>query len=271
MTPFFDTHCHIQDPGFAGSEAEVIARANDAGVGGMLVCGWDGPSNTAALDLAAAHSGVFPATGFHPHEARTVTPAMLAELESVASLPEVVCVGEIGLDFFRDHSPQDFQRRILDEQLAIAVRTGKPVSVHSRGAEDAIYSHLEAYVRHSPLPALGRPPGVMHCFGGNLEQALRYVGLGFAISLACTVTYPNNREGRLLATALPLGSLVVETDSPYLPPQSLRGKRNEPAHLRHAVETVAALRGLPFEDVAAATSATAAHIFAVAVPVAVAA
>ena len=271
MTPLFDTHCHLQDPGFAGDEAEAIARAAAAGVGGMLVCGWDGPSNAAALDLAAKHSGVFPATGFHPHEARTITPAMLAELESLASLPEVVCVGEIGLDFFRDHSPRDVQRRILDEQLAIALRAAKPVSVHSRGAEDAIYSHLKEYARQSPLPALGRSPGVMHCFGGNLEQALRYVALGFAISLACTVTYPNNREGRLLATALPLGSLVVETDSPYLPPQQLRGKPNEPAHLHHAVETVAALRGLAFAEVAAATSATAARIFAVALPVAVAA
>ncbi|MBI5947031.1 MAG: TatD family hydrolase [Chloroflexi bacterium] len=271
MTALFDTHCHLQDPGFAGSESEAVGRANDAGVAAMLVCGWDGPSNTAALELGAAHRGVFPAVGFHPHEARTVTPAMLAELESLASLPEVVCVGEIGLDFFRDHSPQDDQRRILDAQLEIAVRTGKPVSVHSRGAEDAIFSHLEAYARQSPLPAEGRPPGVMHCFGGNFEQARRYTALGFAISLACTVTYPNNREGRLLAASLPLGSLVVETDSPYLPPQAFRGKRNEPMHLRHAVEAVAALRGLTFDEVAAATTATAARIFAVAVPVAVAA
>ncbi len=263
MTPLFDTHCHLQDPAFAGDAGPVLERAEAAGVAGMLLCGYDPPSNHAALEMAANSPLLLPAVGYHPHEAKDITPELLVELESLAALPAVVCVGEIGLDFFRDHSPRETQARIFAAQLEIASRVGKPVSVHTRGAEDASYDHL---VRFSAARRwkTGMPPvGVMHCFGGTLDQAQAYSAIGFAISFACPVTYPGNERARTMAAAIPLESIVVETDSPYLPPQSLRGQRNEPANVRSAVAAIAAARGSSEHAVAEATTNNAARLFGV--------
>ena len=193
---------------------------------------------------------------------------MLSELETQANLASVVAVGEIGLDFYRDHSPHDQQRNLLDAQLAIAAGLGKPVSVHSRGAEDAIYHHLSDYSRKRDWQPGTAPIGVMHCFGGSVEQARSYAAIGFLISLACVVTYPGNDEARRIAADLPLESLLVETDSPYLPPQSLRGRRNEPAHVVEAVGALAKARGIAFGAAAEATTANALRVFGVRVPAA---
>ena len=262
----FDTHCHLQDEAFDREFDAVARRAETAGVTRMLVCGYDRDSNGAALRLAGQCPSVIPAVGYHPHEADTVTGEMLEELAAQAALGEVVAVGEIGLDFYRGHSTEDGQRRILDAQLEVAIALDKPVSLHTRSAEDAIYPHLASYAARSRLGPSGRPVGVMHCFGGSPEQALRYVELGFLISLTCTLTYPRNDEARRMARELPLSSLVIETDSPYLPPQALRGRRNEPANLAAAAAALAAARGIPVAEVAAATTANACRVFAVTVP-----
>ncbi len=266
MTRLFDSHCHVQAAAFAEDIAGTLARAELAGLAGLTVCGFDAESNNAALCLAAASAIVFPAVGFHPHDAAEVTTGMLAELESQARLPETVAVGEIGLDFYRDLSPRNRQLRVLDDQLAIAVRVGKPVSVHSRNAEDAIFESLAAFAAASPLTARGLPAGVMHCFGGSLEQAERFVALGYLISIPCSITYPNSPESRRIAAALPAESLVVETDSPYLPPQQLRGKRNEPAYLVAAVEGIARARGVPVAAAAELTTANACRLFGIPIP-----
>ena len=266
MIQLFDTHCHLQDEAFDGEALVAVERARAAGVVGMTLCGYDVPANLAALKLAAqAGSGVYPTVGFHPHEAATVTQAMLDELESQARLPQVVAVGEIGLDFYRDLSPHPVQRTILDAQLAIALRVGKPVSIHTRAAEDAIAPHLAAYAAEQRKAFGERPVGVMHCFGGTVEQALYYAELGFLISIPCTITYPSNAMGRRIAAELRIESLVIETDSPYLPPQTRRGKRNEPAFVGAAAEAIGAARGITIAEVAAATTANAARLFAVVV------
>jgi TatD DNase family protein len=264
MTRFVDTHCHLQDARFEDGVAEdAIGRAHVADIA-MVLCGYDAPSNAAALAIAERHESVYPAVGFHPHEADDVTPAMLEELESLARLPEVVAVGEIGLDYYRNLSDHDAQRRVLEEQLAIATRVAKPVSVHTRGAEDVAWEPLAAYSRAREWKPGDAPMGVMHCFGGTLEQARRYITIGFVISIACTITYPKNDETRRVAAGLPLESLVVETDSPYLPPQFMRGGTNEPLHVRAAVEGVAAARNQPISRVAAATTANAQRVFTLA-------
>ncbi|MCZ2111691.1 MAG: TatD family hydrolase [Dehalococcoidia bacterium] len=271
MTLVFDTHAHLQDPAFAADASEVIERAAARGVGGVVVCGYDQPSNEQALELAARSALIFPAVGFHPHDAKDVTPAMLDELERLAALPQVVAIGEIGLDYYRDHSPHEVQAQVLEAELEIAARLGKPVSVHSRAAEGAIYEHLARYSRSSGWQPGSRPIGIMHCFGGSLEQAQRYVEIGFLVSFACTLTYPRNDAARTIAAALPLESIVVETDSPYLPPQKLRGKRNEPANVVHAVESLAEARGIDACEAATATTANALRIFGVSLPSKVAA
>lgn len=258
----FDTHAHLQDAAFDDIEA-VLARARDAGVVGITLCGYDAPSNEGTLRMVTGTALLLPAVGFHPHEADAVSAAMLRELEAQARLPQVVAIGEIGLDFFRDLSARDAQRRLIDAQLGIAVRVAKPVCVHSRGAEDDVYSHLAEYSRARGWTPGAPPVGVMHCFGGTLEQAQRYVAIGFLISFACTVTYPRNEEARRMAAALPLDAIVIETDSPYLPPQSLRGKRNEPANVVAAAQAVAAARGMSVESVADATTRSAQRLFGV--------
>ena len=259
----FDTHAHLQDRAFAIDAAAVFERARLAGVAGLTLCGYDPESNIQGLQLAERFAIAFPSVGIHPHDAKDVTPASLLELESLAALAEVVAIGEIGLDFYRDHSPHDVQRAVLDAQLEIAVRTAKPVCLHTRGAEDAIYEHLAAYAEASPLAVLGRSVGVMHCFGGTLAQAQRFVALGFVVSLACVVTYPKNENARAIAAGLPLESLVIETDSPYLPPQHERGKRNEPANVRFAAEAIAAIRGTSISRISDATTGNACRLFGV--------
>lgn len=264
MTNLFDTHSHLQDPAFAEDLLPVLERAAAAGVRGAAVCGYDMPSNYAAIQLAEHHPMLCPTVGIHPHDAKDVTAAAFTELETLAALPRVVAIGELGLDFYRDHSPRDVQRRVLDDQLGLAASLGKPVCVHSRGAEDEVYEHLSAYARKAlSLRSAGRPLGVMHCFGGTLEQARRYVALGFVISIACTISYPKNDEARRIAAGLPLQALVIETDSPYLPPQAVRGQRNEPAQVLAAAEGVATACQLPLDVVARSTTENACRLYAV--------
>lgn len=261
---FFDTHCHLQDSAFGDEWAAAWLRARDAGVAAAVICGYDAPSNELALRMAEDQPGLLPAVGFHPHEAGGVTAEMLAELETQAALPAVVAVGEIGLDYYRDLAPQDAQRRLLERQLEIALAVGKPVSVHSRGAEEAIAAQLVPFAEEFTRRYPGAAPGVMHCFGGTFEQAGPFLEAGFLVSISAAVTYPGNHEARRLAASLPLDRIVVETDSPYLPPQTHRGRRNEPMYVRAAAEAVAAARGVNLPDVAEATTANAARLLSVA-------
>ena len=265
MTGAFDTHSHIQDPKLLGDFEGVIARAESAGLAGIALCGYDAPSNELAIELARRSPLLFPTVGFHPHEADGVTAAMLAQLESLARLPEVVAIGEIGLDSYRHHSTEANQRTLLAAQLEIALRIGKPVCVHTRAAESAAIEQLGPYAAQARAAGL-EVPGVMHCFGGTLEQALPYVEAGFYVSIACSITYPRNDEAARLAGDLPLEVLVIETDSPYLPPQTRRGQLNEPAYVLEAAKAIARIRGEGLERVLEVTTANAARLFRVAVP-----
>jgi len=258
----FDTHSHIQDGRLRDEFDAIVARAAAADVCGIALCGYDAPTNEAALELAARSPMVFPTVGFHPHEADQVTPAMLEELDSLVALPEVVAVGELGLDFFRGLSEGRNQRRVLDGQLEIALRHRKPVCVHTRGAEEAAYDQLAPFAAAAQAAGM-EVPGVMHCFGGTLEQAEPYVGLGFLVSIAAPITYPKNDVTRKLAAGLARGSLVIETDSPYLPPQTMRGKLNEPAQIMQTARAVAAARGETLEQVLTSTTANASRLFGV--------
>lgn len=264
MTPVLvDTHSHIQMDRFDDDRQAAIARAAEASVGYVVVCGDDPETCASALALARAHNGILPTVGYHPHEAAQIGEAELAQLRTWSEDPAVRAIGEIGLDYYREISPPEVQARVLDAQLDLAIERGLPVLVHSRAAEDAIAAHLSRYVEASPLRGSGREVGIMHCFGGTLEQAERYVEMGFLISLACTVTYPKNEEARRVASGISLEKLVIETDSPFLPPQEHRGKRNEPAFVSAAAHAIAGVRGISFDEVAAATTANALRLFAI--------
>ena len=234
--------------------------------GGSLLCGYDEASNRETLRIAAAHGGIFAAVGFHPHEAKDVTSRMLETLATQAAGDDVVAIGEVGLDFFRDHSPHDVQLAMLSAQLEIATAIAKPVSVHSRAAEDACLEPLTRYAVDRRWKPGDPPVGIMHCFGGSLEQAMRFVDVGFLISIACPITYPSNEEARRMAAGLPLEAIVVETDSPYLPPQKLRGRRNEPANVWRVIEAVASARVERTDTIAVATTENARRAFGVTLP-----
>ena len=265
----FDTHSHLQDPKLIGQFKAVLSRAVAAGVEGIALCGYDAPSNHLALELSARSPLLHPTVGFHPHEADNVTPAMLAELEAQAELPEVVAVGEIGLDFYRNLSTERNQRALLESQLQIALRVNKPVCVHTRSAEGASFEHLGPFAKAMADSSVG-PPGVMHCFGGTVEQAGPYVAAGYLVSIPCPITYPKNEAMLRLARELPLDTLVIETDSPYLPPQDRRGQLNEPANVISAAHAIAEARGHSLEQVLLATTENARRLFRIPVPAGVA-
>jgi TatD DNase family protein len=223
-----DTHAHLDaldDPGAA------VARAAEAGVERILTVGTTIESCRRALELADAHEGVFAVLGIHPHEAAEEG-ARLDELDPLFRHAKAVAVGETGLDFYRDLSPRDRQRSLFKAELALAEQLGKPVVVHTRAADSETMDVLAGF----------RGTVVLHCFSSAalLPTALER---GYYASFAGNVTYPNASELRLAATQVPADRLLAETDSPYLAPQPVRGRPNEPAHVMHTLAGLAAARG----------------------------
>ncbi len=263
MTGFFDTHTHLQLREFDADRPAVIGRARAAGVRRMLVLGVDLATSQEAVSLARSQEGLLAAAGCHPHDAKLMTDGSWEGLEALAASERVVAVGEIGLDFYRDLSPRDVQIAAFKRQLALATTLAKPVAVHCREAHDEMLPILESWSRAcgAGLPD-GRPLGLMHHFSGDADLAERYVEFGFLVSIHCSVTYPNAQRLQSVASLLPLDKIVVETDSPFGPPQSHRGQRNEPSFLVEAVARIAALRGVSSEAVAEATTSNALRLFA---------
>ena len=257
-----DSHCHLQDKKFKADREEVIRRAEEAGVTAMVCIGYDMDSSRQAIDTANSHESIYAAIGVHPHDARTLRPKDLDELANMADSAKVVAIGEIGLDYYRDLSPRDVQERAFRRQLELARSLSVPVVIHSRNADEETYAIIEEYERQA-LPGWpkDRPLGVMHCFAGDLPLALRYIELGFLISIPAACTYPNSDRTRAVACGIPLRWMAVETDAPYIPPQSRRGLRNEPAYLRETVQCIAEIRGARYEEIAEGTAMAAAWLF----------
>ena len=257
-----DSHCHLQDPKFKSDVDSVIARAVSAGVTAMVTVGYDMPSSRRAIEIADSYENVYATIGVHPHDARTLKPKDVDELARMADSAKVVAVGEIGFDFYRNLSPREEQERAFHAQLELARSLSLPVVIHSRDADEDTYAVLAEYENQArPDWPKDRPIGVMHCYAGDLPLALRYIEIGFVISIAGTVTYPNNKSGRAVAGGIPLRWMTVETDAPYLPPQSERGKRNEPAYVLDTASFIAETRGCSLAEVCDKTATTAAWLF----------
>ncbi len=256
-TTLIDTHTHLDFPQFDADREAVIQRAQAAGVGLMINVGADLESSRAAVALAEKYDCIYAAVGVHPHEAKKLDGAALAELRDLATHPQVVAVGEIGLDFYRDLSPRDVQRRAFQAQLAWAGRLGKPVIIHDREAHDEVLAILTDWVAAAPE----RRCGVFHCFSGDLAMARRAVALGFYLGVDGPITYQNARKLPEIVEWLPLDRLLIETDCPYLTPHPHRGERNEPAYVRLVAERIAALKGISVEELAQATTANARRLF----------
>ena len=232
-----DSHCHLDacDP----PDAELVARARAAGVARLATVGTDGASIARALDAASAHDEVIAIVGRHPHETEGFGAADLEEVESAAAHPRARAIGETGLDYFRDYAPRDHQLRGFEAQLGLAARVGLPVVIHTRAAEDDTFAVLREHA--SVLRAV-----ILHCFSAP-ERLDECVERGYLCSFAGNVTYPKATDLQAAVRELPAELLLVETDSPYLAPQPLRGKPNEPAHVTYTARFVAELRDESYE------------------------
>jgi TatD DNase family protein len=245
-----DSHAHIDFPQFAEDRDAMLDRARAAGVNTLLAIGTGpGPEKLdAALPYAEQHDWIYTSVGIHPHEAKEVTPAHLAELERLSRHLKVIAWGEIGLDYFYDHSPRDVQAKVFSQQMALAHAAKLPIIIHCR---DAWSDCLDQLDREWRATGIG---GILHCFTGTLEDAKRGIDLGFMISFAGNSTYPKAQNLRDVAKALPLENILIETDAPYLAPQPWRGKRNEPAYVAEVARVLASVRNLPPDEMAAATA-----------------
>lgn len=259
--PVVDAHAHVYSREFDEDRNAVLDRAWMAGLRHIVEVGTSADSSMRALAIARQDARVHPVVGLHPHAARTL-PEERPALERLVADGDFVAVGEIGLDFFRNNSPQEDQFEALHWQLELASAHGLPVVIHSRDADEECYAVIEGWAgRHGRYLGPAREIGMMHCYAGNLDLARRYLDLGFAISVPGPVTYANNARGREVAAAVPLDRLLAETDCPYLTPVPWRGQRNEPAYVVQTIRAIAELRGQRAEDVARATAMNAARLF----------
>ncbi|MDI1431040.1 TatD family hydrolase [Polyangium sorediatum] len=254
-----DTHCHLDPNYFPEGEDAVLERAREAGVEAFVVIGVGedlGPARFAAA-LAARRPDVWASVGLHPHDARVLDGAMEDELERLAREPRVRAVGEVGLDYHYMHSPRETQREVFRRMIALARRVQKPIVVHTReAAEDTITVLEEEGARE-----VG---GIIHCFSEDRPFAERALALGFDLSFSGIVTFKNARAIHEVAAWAPPDRILVETDSPYLAPIPLRGKRCEPAYVVHTARRVAELRGESFDALSTRTTENARRRFGLA-------
>ena len=244
-----DSHAHVDMSEFDSDRSEMLARAQAAGVRRILAVGGAPGALSSSIPFADRYEWIYAAAGIHPHEARLAAPAHYDELTNLANHPKFLAWGEIGLDYHYDHSPRDVQRRVLSDQLELARRARKPIVIHCREAWPDCLALLDQLWRSSGLG------GIFHCYSGTIEEARHGLDMGFLISFAGNATYPKAQNLRDVAAALPLESILIETDSPFLAPQPFRGRRNEPAYVAEVARTLAPVRNLAPQELAAATSA----------------
>lgn len=244
---------HLHMPQFDEDRAEAIARAADAGVARMVEIGYDLESSQAALALAERHPQIFAVAGIQPHYAAEADDSWLERVRRMAAHPKVVAIGEIGLDYYHDRAPHDAQERLFRAQLALAREARLPVVIHSRDAQADTVRILRDAARGQP--------GIMHSFSGDWAYAEACLEVGFLLSFSGPTTFPKAADLHEVARRAPLDRILTETDSPYLSPHPLRGKRNEPARVRLVAERIAALREIALAELADAVWRNAASIF----------
>jgi TatD DNase family protein len=237
-----DSHCHLDFPQFGGDRDEVLMRAVDAGVTGVINPGTDLESSRRAVALAEKYDNVYAAVGVHPHDVSSLDDQTLTELRQLAAHSKVVAFGEIGLDYYRDLSPRVQQRTAFDAQLTLAADLGLPVIIHQRESATDVMAALRSWAEG------GHSGCVLHAFSGDRAMADEAVSLGFYIGVGGPLTFKNARQLPEIIPHLPLGCMVIETDAPYLAPHPYRGKRNEPAYMVLVAERLAQLCGLSLNE-----------------------
>lgn len=265
-----DTHCHLEMPQFRDDFQKVLARAKAAGIEAIITVGSDFEGCKGAIDISRKYDFVYAAVGIHPHDAKDMSEEIFGQIGSWISesreysttctggdIPKIVALGEIGLDYFYDHSPREIQRAVFARQLHQAKERDLPVVIHSREAREDTLRILEES---------GITKGVMHCFSGDSDMADHALSLGLHISLAGPVTFKNAVALKEVARMVPDERLLLETDAPYLSPDPIRGRRNEPAFILHTAQLIAGLRGVTLEDVDRITTLNAKRLFGIGTP-----
>jgi TatD DNase family protein len=253
---FIDSHAHLEGKPFAHDREQVIARAREVGVMNIVAIGnGDGPVNfDCGIRLAEKYDFMYATIGIHPHEARLADQAAYDRMAQLARHPKVIAWGEIGLDYYYDHSPRETQKQVFVKQMELAAHAKFPIVIHCRpsdGSDNAWEDCLQLIHDQWAAKGLG---GILHCFTGNWAQAKRALDMGFMISLAGNVTYPKAEQIRDAAWQVPLDRMLIETDSPYLAPLPHRGKRNEPAFVLETARALGELRNLSREEIGEQTS-----------------
>src|SRR5277367_3458927 len=257
-----DSHAHLDSPRYDEDRDALLTRAWQAGVRTVLSIGiGDGPETMhRALELSREYASkpetprIFASAGVHPHEAQLCDEAALTKLNDLLQEPEVIACGEIGLDYFYDHSPREMQKTVFRQQMEIAAAHKKPIIIHCRPSDNSTNAWddtLDMIESEWASKGLG---GILHCFTGEWDHARRAMDCGFLISFAGNITFPKAQPIRDVAVQVPLDRMLIETDSPFLAPVPNRGKRNEPAFVKETARQIGELRGISTEEVGSQTS-----------------
>jgi len=247
-----DTHCHLDFPEFDKDRDEVISRAKDRGIAGIINIGSSLEGSKKSLELSKQYDFIWAAVGLHPHEADRFDQKVLAYLEEWAKEDKVVAIGEIGLDYFKNYSKAENQKQLFISLLKLAKDFGKPLVIHTRQAE---LDTLRILKEVAPQRA------VVHCFSGDENFLKECLDLGFFISFTCNITYRKADNLRKLVKVMPLERLLLETDAPFLPPEGFRGRRNEPMYVKFLAEEIARVKEISVEEVARVTTENAKSFF----------
>jgi TatD DNase family protein len=260
---FIDSHAHLEMPQFDADREQMLARARDAGIETIVAIGsGTGPGSLdCGIQLAKKYPFIYATIGIHPHEAKLANDADFQELEQLARQSKVIAWGEIGLDYFYDHSPRDVQQQVFVKQMELARQARLPIVIHCRpsdNSDNAWEDCLRLLREHWAAAGLG---GILHCFTGVWSHAKRALDMGFMISFAGNITFPKAQQIRHAAKEVPLERILIETDSPFLAPVPHRGKRNEPAFVKEVARQLGELRGLTADEIGLQTSANFCRFF----------
>jgi TatD DNase family protein len=248
-----DTHAHLTFPQYQEETIEtLIARAKASSVTKIINVGADFESSKGSVELAQKYPEIYATIGLHPHEEKKMDNDSLSDFKKLLESDKVVAVGEIGLDYFKYEGNRTDQQALFEQQLQIAQENDLPVIIHNRDAQEDTLSILNNF---SPLK------GVVHCFAGDQNFAKQVLDMDFLISFTGIITFPNAKELREVAAYVPLEKIMLETDCPFLAPQTHRGQTNEPAYVKDIAEKLAEIKELPFEEIAKATTKNAENFF----------
>ncbi len=241
MKFMIDSHAHLDDEKFNYDREGVLKGLYENQIAYVINPGSDLETSKSAVELSHEYDFIYSAVGVHPHEAEDFTEEIYEEIKKLAKEKKVVAIGEIGLDYYYDHSPREIQKEVFRKQLNLAKELNMPVIIHTRDAQGDTFDILNEFK--------GEVTGVMHCYTGSVEMAEKYMKLGYYISIAGPVTFKNAVNVKEMVKTIPMEKLLIETDSPYLTPTPNRGKRNEPKFVKYVAETIAELKEIPLTDV----------------------